>query len=93
MTLKQITNKVINLLKEKDILIDIKSFDDVENYIYHNNVNKITIDSFGIKIYNEPNALTIKELDKQLIEFIKYSIKETSTINIEIQRSLDGKDK
>jgi hypothetical protein len=83
-----ITNDVRKLLKENDFFVFIGVGSD-SDYVYHNNVNTIIIDSVGIKLYNEPTEYTVAQLDKQLKEFIKAYIPDVSNVNIKIERTLD----
>lgn len=75
-------------LKKNDLLIEMIA-SSPEDYIFHNNVNLITIDSLGIQLYQEATDKTVDELDEDLIEYIKANIPETQNTVIVIERSMN----
>jgi len=86
-TLTDITKQVIKLLEENGFIIEL-GISKVSDYVYHNNINTITIDTLGIQLYNTPSEFTEKELDKQLKEFLHAYIPDLKNIILKIERPL-----
>ncbi len=100
----QVTKEVISFLKKNSLFIEMTSFANPEDYVTHNNINTISIDSFGISLFEKYNngnfdedeidengnpIKSIDDLKKDLVEFIKSYVEDSKHVIILIETSID----